>query len=280
MPRTAPTRDLSPAQMDRAADLYARLRDGIPENVRYLINRELDARFVDPRMATLAEAWEQVWPVVILTGPFNGSGELMPTPEKRAEAARLGARMREALAFWGDGSGRHDLDPDEIDLTWRGEETDRYMVQGAAIAMRARATRSPTPLADLADRPPREAIRRLGREFGWGWGEARCYDLLARFGLTLSRGWYVREVARDLGLTEVTDGSYLQLTDRARDLLGRFGPAGPREMRGFGLELAWTGRLESQRSWWKAELARETGMDRGVLEEAREPDLEDPDPFP
>ena len=284
-PDPAHPQELPDDRTRRAAELLTELKRRIPDNVRHLISRDLARSWADPREATAERAWGLIWPRAVLTGPYQGSGEPIPSELKRALADRIRPRMGDALAFWGDGSGRYDVsvrDPGRPRPGYEVSEAGRvrpvseaaFLIQGAAIALRARAARSDRPVADLPEQAPDITIRRLSGELGHGWGPTRCYDLLASFGLTLSRSADTRPLIRDLGLGEDlslrTVEDHLILTERVRSVLRLTGQDTPRALRETGMELVWTARLESLRHGWTTLM-----RGRGERDAATEPQAED-----
>jgi hypothetical protein len=267
-PDPASTPQPSDEQVRRAAELLTGLKRQIPDNVRHLIRRELHRSWADPEEATRDQAWDLIWPRAVLTGPYQGSGEPIPSDLRRERAERLRPEMGDALAFWGDGTGRYDVsvrDPGALRPGFQAltdgrlipVPEERFLIQNAAIALRARAESSDYPVADLPLSPPEIAMRRLSEEFGYGWGMTRCYDILAAFGLTLTRSAETRQMIRDLGLGDGlslrTVEDYLILTDRVRSVLRLSGSDTPRGLRETGLELIWTVRVGSlSRSWRSA----------------------------
>jgi hypothetical protein len=251
--------------LHRAAEQLTELKRRIPDNVRHLINRDLYRTWTDPREATTEQAWALIWPRAVLTGPYQGSGEPIPSELKRALVDRIIPRMGDALTFWGDGSGRYDVSVRNPGRTRPGYDVseagrvrpvpeEAFLIQGAAIALRVRAAQSDRPVADLSQNTPDMTIRRLSGELGHGWGPTRCYDLLASFGLTLSRSADTRPLIRDLGLGEDlslrTVEDHLILTERVRSVLRLTGQDTPRGLRETGMELVWTARLDSLRHGW------------------------------
>lgn len=75
-----------------------------------------------------------------------------------------------------------------------------YRIQGAAIALRARARASQCPLSDIADRSLADTLLTLQAEFGPGWGPITLLHALTDMGLAVKPDIHLVRTVRALGL--------------------------------------------------------------------------------
>lgn len=105
-----------------------------------------------------------------------------------------------------------------------------YRIQGAAVALRARAVRNAHPFADIVGRALSETIPALQSEFGPGWGVITVLHALTDMGLAVKPDLHLVNTMRKLKLSngladrKVPDfHDALQISKDVRQLLAAIG---------------------------------------------------------
>lgn len=114
-----------------------------------------------------------------------------------------------------------------------------YAIQGAATAIRDRATRLMAPYADLVGRDARVVVMTVQAEMGPGWGHITVLHFLTELGLAIKPDLHLVRTVRHLGMAvDIKDAKVPTLRDaiainqRVRDLVAALdGDVAPSRLR-------------------------------------------------
>jgi hypothetical protein len=197
-----------PSPQTRFIALHDRLCAEHPDAIREA--KRLAAATVDPRTATADAIWRVLW-----DKPLYANTRVQVADRWVASVL---AEMPDAWRIWGADPKvfaiRH-LRPgvQRQNFEVRGNVANDFVtrhgialhrlcrIQGAATALRARASRSERPFSDIHERPLSDLVPALQREFGPGWGPITVLHALTDMGLAVKPDlWLVRSV-RFLNIT-------------------------------------------------------------------------------
>lgn len=175
----------------------------------------LAASTIDPRFASADAVWDVLWnkplyanarvPVANrwveeIRADMKGAWEIMGAdPAVFRILHKAPGVKRECFEVQGDLA---------IDLVARHRIALHrlHRIQGAAIALRARASRSQCPFEDLVGQPLRASIAALQGEFGAGWGVVTVLHALTDMGLAVKPDLHLVATMRKLGLSTGLSG--------------------------------------------------------------------------
>jgi hypothetical protein len=243
--------DASPAAIRRAAERFLALRSALSGRAVAGIEQVLETRPVDPRTATVEEAWRVIWDKPLFAHVLVEVGE--------AWVAQVEPFMPAAWETWGRdggavairriGTGKASSDFtvsgsgwEPLRLASRTAVHRLYAIQNAGQALRRRAGRSPLPVRDFWNTPLDRLVPALSKEFGWGWGAVTVLHMLTDFGVACKPDIHVMRTLRALGLSrhvgeKVSPHEAIEINVAIRTLCLALGELTPRSLRRLDLEL-------------------------------------------
>lgn len=193
----------------RACERFLDLRQRLPQIAVDEIDAVLAHLPVDPRTATVEQAWRVMWDKPLFANTKVATGwrwinELMPL-------------MDNAWAVWG-------ADPEQFMITriGRGRDADSFHVEGAQVKevraasgtsvhrlyaiqnsaklLRGLAAQSETPVMQFWTEPLDTLVPDLRRKLGWGWGPITVMHMLTDFGVAGKPDLHVMRSLRQFGI--------------------------------------------------------------------------------
>lgn len=171
---------------------------------------KLAAQVVDPLVANADAVWQRVWDKPLFANTKVAIGV--------ASAAKLDPYMRGAWRTWGLQGGEFMIEkigkgssmesfrlagPLAVEVRQNtGIALHRlYAIQGAASAMRARATKNAVPYADLVQAEIGGSVRAVQAEMGPGWGHITVLHFLTDLGVACKPDLHLVRAVRHLGMS-------------------------------------------------------------------------------
>jgi hypothetical protein len=243
--------NLDDATIALASDRYLALRGRLPRIAVSEVDAVLATLPVDPRTASVGQAWRVIWEKPLFANTKVATGcrwinELMPLMEgawmvwgadpAHFKIIRTG-RGRDAGSF--DVMG---LEAQRVRGATRASIHRLYAIQNAAILLRRMAARSDKPVTRFWTDPLDNLVPDLMRQIGWGWGATTVLHMLADFGVACKPDLHVMRSLRHLGIwtsprDQVTTEEALAVNRAIRKMVLRTGEMTPARMRRVDIEL-------------------------------------------
>jgi hypothetical protein len=251
MTRMPTTVILDDATIARACEHFLDLRDRLPQNAVAEINQVLAHLPIDPRSATVGQAWRVIWdkPLFANTKVATGwrwTNELIPLMEntwtiwgadpEQFLITRIG-RGRDAGSFRVEGTQAKEV------RAATGTSVHRlYAIQNAAMLLRGLAAQSDTPVMQFWTEPLDTLVPDLRRKLGWGWGPITVLHMLTDFGVACKPDIWVTRSLRQFGIwsssrDQPTDAEALAINHAIRKMVLTSGELTPARLRRIDIEL-------------------------------------------
>ncbi|HEV2274243.1 MAG TPA: hypothetical protein VGR96_08760 [Acidobacteriaceae bacterium] len=170
--------------------------------------KALAENLTDPQTASADAVWARLWnkPLYANTKVATGTRWVERLAPHMDGAWRSWGLQGEAVYIAKVGSGispesfRRSEQADEIRRTTRIPIHRLFAIQGAARALRERASRCDRPYADLVDADPDAIVSTVRQEMGWGWGNITVLHFLTDLGLACKPDVHLVRTVRHLGI--------------------------------------------------------------------------------